>query len=209
MRSGTAFGARLLLVGILLAMPALPASGGSAPDARDIVTRGRLEAGIGAGYWQGVDLVEGTPGGDRAAAFLLPRFGIVLTDPFEAGRLTGNLQLIAEPFFARFTRPFSAEAAGGALILKYNLLSFGRWMPFWEVGAGLLWTNLAPRIPEQSIPFNFVLETGPGVQYFITTTVSVTAGVRFHHISNAGIGDRNRGLNGVLPYAGFSVFFGR
>ena len=70
----------------------------------------------------------------------------------------------------------------------------------------MVWSNLAPRIPEESTQFQFVLETGPGVHYFMTKTMTLTTGVRFHHFSNAGIGDRNTGLNAFLPYIGVSVF---
>ena len=82
-------------------------------------------------------------------------------------------------------------------------------MPFWDAGAGMLWTNLAPRLPEQNTPFNFVLETGPGVQYFMTARTTLTFGVRYSHISNAGTGQRNLGLDAVLPYAGASWFLPR
>lgn len=178
-------------------------------QARDLVHRGTLEVGMASGYWQDFNPFGNEPSANRSAVFVLPRVGMVLTDPFVAGPLTGNLELMVEPFFARFVQPFAAEAAGGSLVLKYNFLSFGRWMPFWDAGAGMLWTNLAPRIPEQSTQFNFDLETGPGVHYFVSKTVGLTLGVRFHHISNAGLGDRNIGLNAVLPYFGVSFFLPR
>jgi opacity protein-like surface antigen len=91
-------------------------------------------------------------------------------------------------------------------VVKYNFLDFGRWMPFWDGGAGMLWTDLGPRIPEQSTQFNFVLQTGPGVSYFVTEHMAVTVGIRFHHISNAGIGERNIGLNAWLFNVGVSFF---
>lgn len=134
---------------------------------------------------------------------------MVVTNEIQAGLLTGNLELLVEPLFARFTQPLAAEAAGGSLVFKYNLLSFGRWMPFWDAGAGMVWTNLGSRIPEQSTPFNFILQTGPGVQYFMTARTTLTFGVRYSHISNADIGDRNIGLNAVLSYAGLSWFLPR
>jgi opacity protein-like surface antigen len=134
---------------------------------------------------------------------------MVVTDEIQAGLLTGNLEVLAEPVFAHFTQPFPAEAAGGTLVFKYNLLSFGRWMPFWDVGTGMLWTNLAPRIRELSTPLNFVVETGPGVQYFMTEQTTLTLGVRYSHISNADTGERNIGLNAILPYAGLSWFLPR
>ncbi len=183
----------------------------TSPTARDILKRGTIEIGGIAGFWQAVRFPfqgsESNP--NRSAVFIKPRIGVVVTDEIQAGILTGNFEVLVEPFFARFTQPFSAEAAGGALVFKYNLLSFGRWMPFWDAGAGMLWTNLAPRIRELSTPLNFVIETGPGVQYFMTAQTTLTFGVRYVHISNAETGERNIGLNSVLPYAGLSWFLPR
>ena len=178
-------------------------------DAGDVVKRGAMEVGVAAGFWQATTLLGNGRSENRSAAFVLPRLGIVLTDPVGPGWWRGNVEVLVEPLFARFTQPFAAEAAGGSLVLKYNFLSFGRWMPFWDAGAGMIWTNLAPRIPEQSTQFEFVLETGPGVHYFMTDTVTLTTGVRLHHISNGGLGDRNTGINAILPYVGISVFLPR
>ena len=178
-------------------------------DAGDVVKRGTMEVGVAAGFWQATTLLGNGRSENRSAAFILPRLGIVVTDRVGTGWWRGNVEVLVEPLFARFTQPFAAEAAGGSLVLKYNFLSFGRWMPFWDAGAGMIWTNLAPRIPEQSTQFEFVLETGPGVHYFMTDTVTLTTGVRLHHISNGGLGDRNTGINAILPYVGISVFLPR
>jgi lipid A 3-O-deacylase len=181
------------------------------PDARDILKRGTIEVGGTVGYWQALKFPhqESSVDPNRSAVFIMPRIGMVVTDEMPAGLLTGNLEVLVEPFFAQFTQPFSSEAAGGTLVFKYNLLSFGRWMPFWDAGAGMLWTNLAPRIRELSTPLNFVIETGPGVQYFMTEQMTLTLGVRYSHISNADTGERNIGLNAILPYAGLSWFLPR
>lgn len=199
-----------MLVCTILNPLSLWAESTSPPDyAREILKSGTVELGLAGGFWQAVDFVNNPPSTDRSAVFVLPKIGMIVTDELRAGFLSGNLELAVEPLFARFTKPFPAEAAGGAWVIKYNLLSFGRWVPFWDAGAGMLWTNLAPRIPEQSTPFNFVLETGPGVHYFLTKSLTLTAGVRYHHISNADIGQRNTGLNAALPYFGISWFFPR
>jgi len=146
---------------------------------------------------------------NRSAVYLVPRIGMVVTDQLGDGYLTGNVTLMLEPFYAAYYQPFGASAAGGALVVKYNFLSFGRWMPYWDMGAGILWTDLAPRIAEESTPFNFVLEAGPGLQYFATERLALTVGTRFHHISNAGTGERNHALNATLTYVGISLFFPR
>lgn len=178
----------------------------SSEDARDVVKKGTMEVGLAAGYWQATTAVGDALSANRSGVFVLPRVGMVLTDPLGSGWWQGNVEVLVEPLFARFTQPFDAEAAGGSLVVKYNFLSFGRWMPFWDAGGGMVWTNLAPRIPEESTQFQFVLETGPGIHYFVTKRVTVTTGVRFHHMSNAGLGERNTGINAVLSYIGVSVF---
>lgn len=175
-------------------------------DARDVLTKGTVELGGALGYAQGTTVVGNGPSANRSAVFVMPRLGVVLTDPLGTGWWQGNVEFLVQPVFARFTQPFAAEAAGGSFLLKYNFLSFGRWVPFWDAGAGMIWTNLAPRIPEQSTQFEFVIETGPGVHYFVTDRITWTIGVRLHHISNSNLGDRNTGINGVLPYVGLSFF---
>ena len=198
----------MILVALTLTSPVSMVIAGS-EDARHVAKRGTMEVGMAAGFWQATTLLGNGRSQNRSAAMVLPRLGFVVTDPLGAGWWRGNVEVLLEPLFARFTQPFAAEAAGGSFVLKYNFLSFGRWMPFWDAGAGMIWTNLAPRIPEQSTQFEFVLETGPGVHYFMTDTVTFTMGVRLHHISNGGLGDRNTGINAVLPYVGISVFLPR
>ncbi len=127
-----------------------------------------------------------------------------MTDAIAAGVLSGNLEVLLEPVYGRFKNTFTGHAAGASLVAKYNLLSFGRWVPFWDVGVGVLWTDLAPRIAEDSSQVNFALETGPGIRYYATARMALTLGLRYHHISNAGIGERNLGLDAVLSYAGVS-----
>jgi lipid A 3-O-deacylase len=173
-------------------------------DARAILKRGTIEVGGAVGYWEEFLFPTETHSASRRAIFIMPKLGVVLTDEMGAGLLSGNLEVLVEPFYSRFQNSFSADMVGASLGMKYNLLSFGRWMPFWDVGVGLLWTDLAPRIVEDNSQVNFVLQTGPGVQYYVTTRMAVTVGVRYHHVSNAGIGERNLGLDAVLPYAGVS-----
>jgi lipid A 3-O-deacylase len=178
----------------------------SSEEARDVVKKGTIEVGLAGGIWQATTIVGDAPSANRNAVFVLPRVGMVLTDTLGSGWWQGNVEVLVEPLFAKFIQPFAAEAAGGSLLLKYNFLSFGRWMPFWDAGAGMAWTNLAPRIPEESTPFQFILETGPGVHYFVTNRVTVTTGIRFHHFSNGGLGERNTGINAGLLYLGVSFF---
>jgi lipid A 3-O-deacylase len=174
------------------------------PDARAILKRGTVEAGGVVGYWEEFLFPTEAHSSSRRGILVMPRVGMVVTDEVETGLLSGNLAVQFEPVYGRFKNTFTGDAAGASLVVKYQLLSFGRWVPFWDVGVGLLWTDLAPRIAEDSSQVNFALETGPGIQYYLTARMALTLGVRYHHISNAGIGARNLGLDAVLPYAGMS-----
>jgi lipid A 3-O-deacylase len=176
---------------------------------QDLIKKGTLEIGIMTGVWQATTAIGDAPSANRSAVFVLPRVGVVVTNPLGMNWWRGDFELIVEPVYARFTQPFAADLSGASLLAKYNFLSFGRWMPFWDIGAGMVWTNLAPRIPEQSTQMEFLLQTGPGVQYFASETVTLTAGIRFSHISNANLGDRNTGINSVMPYVGLSFFLPR
>ena len=51
------------------------------------------------------------------------------------------------------------------------------------------------------------MQAGLGGSYLVTPTIALTVGVRFHHIFNANIGERNLGVNGTLTYLGLSFFF--
>ena len=197
---------RLTLVIVILWVEGGVAVAQSSFEARNVLTKGTVELGGTLGYAQGTTAVGNGPSANRSAVFMMPRLGVVLTNPLGSGWWQGNVEFLVQPLFARFTQPFAAEAAGGSFLLKYNFLSFGRWVPFWDVGAGMIWTNLAPRIPEQSTQYEFVLETGPGVHYFMTDRIALTMGVRLHHISNGNLGDRNTGINTVVPYVGISFF---
>ena len=194
------------MIAVLLMLLMIGTTWGADVDARNRVTKGTLEFGFLTGYWQGNNAFGNEPSANRSAVYFLPQLGLVLTDEIGSGWTSGNVEVLIEPLAAHYYQPFSASAFGGSLMVKYNFLDFGRWMPFWDGGAGMLWTDLGPRIPEQSTQFNFVLQTGPGVSYFVTENTSVTVGIRFHHISNAGIGERNIGLNGCLFNVGISFF---
>ncbi len=146
-----------LLITITILILPWVASADSELQARDVVKRGTVELGVMAGYLQGEKIFTSISS-NREAIYALPRLGLVVSPELGSRWYQGNLAAFIEPIYAHYFTPFGASAAGGSLLFKYNFLAFGRWMPFWDLGLGMLWTNLAPRIPEQSTPFNFVLE---------------------------------------------------
>lgn len=70
-------------------------------------------------------------------------------------------------------------------MLRYNLLQSGRVVPFIEAGAGILGTALD--LKGQSDGFNFSVQGGAGLHFFVLPRVALTKEARLHHISNAGL----------------------
>jgi lipid A 3-O-deacylase len=194
----------LLFAGLIWSLPAQPVG---AFEAQDMMEVGTIELGVLAGNWQAFTGLGNGTNANRSAIFVLPQIGIVATDKIEFGYLSGAVEVLAEPVAAQFYQPFDATLAGFSIVGRYNFLSFGRWMPYYDWGMGVSWTDLYPQASEQSTPFNFLLETGPGVHYFITPNWTINGALRLHHISNANIGTVNTGINAILGLIGVSYFF--
>ena len=194
----------LVFVGV---MWLTPVQSFGAVEAQNIMKFGTVELGMQTGYWHAFTGIGNSDYSNRSAVFVLPQIGVVVTDKLDLGYFSGAIEVLAEPVGAHFFQPFSASLAGFSIVGRYTFLEFGAWMPYWDFGMGVSWTDLAPRIPEESTPFEFLLETGPGIQYFITQNFALTGALRMHHISNANIGQRNTGINSVLGLIGVSYYF--
>lgn len=203
--------AMVIVLTVMIGLISQPSVSRSAVQAQQVMKRGTLEVGLQTGYWKAFTGVGPATSSNREAVFVLPQIGYVFTDPMGSGYARGVFEVLVEPAAAHFFEPFSASLFGGSLVARYNFLSFGKFMPYWDIGAGMSWTDLAPRIPEQSTQFEFLLETGPGLKYFWyegeDMVSSFSLGARWHHISNANTGSRNVGLNAVLGLVGISFFF--
>ena len=132
---------------------------------------------------------------------------ITLTDPIGDSWYRGQISLGAEMVYLEFREPFLTHGVGFTPRIKYTFVALGRVRPYAEFAGGPFWTDLGGRIREEAIEFNFVLTGGVGVSWFLTSQLTVNAGYRFHHISNAGIAFPNLGLNASLPFIGFSFYF--
>ena len=185
----------------------VPLEGQAQTRSKEIMKKGTIEVGVLGGYSKAFTELGNAKSTNRKAVYVLPQIGYVFTDFIDADPFSGAFEVLFEPVAAHYHEPFSASLFGASLVLRYNFLAFGRWMPYWDFGAGISWTDLAPRIPEQSTKFNFLLELGPGLQYFLTERSALNVAVRMQHISNAYIGNRNTGINSILGLVGYSYYF--
>lgn len=155
---------------------------------------GKQEWSIASGHGFGVGIFGSNNGNlkDIRFAALVPRWGIGLTETLAEGTwYEGNLDLLVEGASLFEYHPQHGFAGEGTLMLRYNLLQSGRAVPFIEAGAGILGTDLDLR--GQSDGFNFTVQGGAGLHFFVLPRVAVTAEARLHHISNAGLRVPNSG----------------
>jgi lipid A 3-O-deacylase len=161
------------------------------------------------GVWAGGGF--SVPGGtkDTHAIDVGARLGKVLTDDHGGGFLRGNFEWSADliPLYYLW-QPVPAQnayaAAFNPLNLKWNFTSSARTVPYLELGGGVLFSNHA--VPANTSHVNFVTHATLGFQFFNNDRRAFTAGVRYEHISNAGLTVPNPGINTVQFQIGLNWF---
>jgi opacity protein-like surface antigen len=122
------------------------------------------------------------------------------------GIQVGRMLVVGEGFGSAVFEGPGSYIAGITVWLRYNFVRPGwRFVPYVQGGAGLLSTDIDRGLVGQ--PFNFNLDLGVGMRYFIAPRWSVNLEYQFQHISNANLGKSNIGINSQGPILGISYFF--
>jgi len=180
-------------------------------------TNGIWQNGIGEGF---------SPGAHDITFALGANYGVAAFGSREAHHLAiasltyGHMlgQVIGEGHWYRGNPEFRLEAFTGAQFspsvewfvgltphIRYNFATGTRWVPFFDVGAGVTATGIGP--PDLSGTFEFNLQAGGGVHYFLENNLAITLDAHYTHWSCAGIHKPNNGLNGVTGMLGMTFFF--
>lgn len=117
----------------------------------------------------------------------------------------GNWELRGELFTGAQFSPNNEWFVGLTPHLRYNFATGTRWIPFADAGAGVTATGIGP--PDLSGTFEFNLQAGGGIHWFLKDNVALTAEGRYVHWSCAGLHKPNLGLNGVMGILGLTFFF--
>lgn len=184
MRAG--WGIFALVLGGLACGPA------RADDAGTALRKGQEEITFGGGYAFDLEIR------DRPA---VPFYTFV---PGYGRFLSSRAEIAFELPFAIYHTWDDAVSVGLDVSLRYHFSRFGRFSPFFEVGAGGLWTNLDE--PGLGGDFEFILNAGLGMRYELDRKQSVMLTGRFHHLSNGGLASPNRGINDLLVLFTYSRF---
>jgi hypothetical protein len=117
----------------------------------------------------------------------------------------GNPEFRLELFSGAQFSPSTEWFVGLTPHIRYNFATGTRWIPFGDAGAGVTATGIGP--PDLSGIFEFNLQIGGGIQWFVKDNVAITLEGRYVHWSCAGIHQPNLGLNGLTGMLGVSFFF--
>lgn len=169
-------------------------------------SKGKWELSLATGYTYTYQRTDAHTTKLRGVPVILGG-GIVVTDPVGASWYRGQVTLGGEALFIQYVDPLTTYLAAFTPTVKYTFLASDRLRPYIEAGAGFVWTDLGDRIPEKGSQFNFNLQVGMGLSYFIAPTTSLNFGYRFQHISNAGTADPNHGIDAGVVLIGVSKFF--
>jgi lipid A 3-O-deacylase len=161
------------------------------------------------GFWGGGGF--SVPGGteDTHAMNAGVRLGKVLTDDHGGGFLRGNFEWAADLipiYYVWQPKPAqdSYAAAFNPLDMKWNFTRCARAVPYLELGGGVLFSRHS--VPLNTSHVNFMPHATLGFQFFNNERRAFTAGIRYEHISNAGLSVPNPGINTVQFQIGLNWF---
>ncbi len=177
-----------------------------APEAFPRFDRGAQEVAVIAGYGFGLDFGASQSEDVRLLA-VLPHWGIGLTRPYGVDRwYAGSLSLVLEGVYLHTFDPHHGDCGGVDVLFRDHFLALGRFVPFVELGAGMVGIDFD--LQKQRDGFDFTLAAGAGAHIFLTQVTALTLEWRIHHISNAGIHKPNDGINTTHFLGGLSFFLG-
>jgi hypothetical protein len=136
------------------------------------------------------------------------RYGWILTGPHLPGFLRGRFEYAVDavPAFLVFQPTNTAYGAGfSPLGLKWDFEPHGWLSPYLELNGGMLFTD--HNVPTGTNSVNFTSAAALGT-HILGAKYNWSLELRYLHISNAGLGNYNPGLNTVEVRLGIGRFFG-
>ena len=134
------------------------------------------------------------------------RYGWILTDLHGPSFLKGNFEyaIDAVPMVLVFQPANTAYGIGlNPLALKWNFARRGSWVPYFELGGGMLFTT--HDVPTGVSSINFTPGAALGVHH-LGNRINWNLEARYLHISDAGLTRVNPGLNTVQVRFGLGRF---
>jgi len=124
-------------------------------------------------------------------------------------RFAKNFRMLTEATYSKTTTGPSGYLVGGTFLLRYDFEPIGKLIPYAQAGAGILYTNLERDYSQDLVgnEIEFNPQASLGLRYAIHKKLSLDVEGMFHHVSNAGLGDRNTGVNGIGCLVGVTYYW--
>ena len=112
--------------------------------------------------------------------------------------------LVGDPHTGTGRRRYAYGIGASPIGAQVNFVHYRRIEPFLTSGGGFLYFNHQMFGATQ---FNFTAQLGGGVQLFTSSRrAALDLGYKYHHISNANLGNRNPGMDSHTLFIGVSLF---
>ena len=174
-------------------------------NSREILQKSKYELGFLTGYGWAMDNLPQEPSIQHAV--FMPSVSIRLSEKeWGSSFYKGIIQYQLEPVIGMITVPNQRMEFGvSAVGFKYNYTSLeNRWLPYSTFGFGVIDEPIGHHV--QGTDFNFILQTGFGVEYFLDAKHAINVQYRYRHISNACIKLPNSSINSSFILVGMSFF---
>jgi len=205
----------LFLLVLLLGHGSLPAQDSAPPSSSDAAakvlqpapdteqfwaTRSRFNLGLQVAYARETD--DPHRMAHISLLYAQPQLGIIVAD-FHAPRFPlSRFEIVNEGLLGNAIHP-GGRMTGYVLLFRLDGHLRGRTVPFLDLGAGVLNTNVNSRAPELSGHTQFNPQAGLGIQYFFRPQRAIVLEYRFLHVSNNNIQLPNLGFNANMLSLGF------
>jgi hypothetical protein len=115
------------------------------------------------------------------------------------------LALVGDPHTSNGHRAYAYGVGGSPIGAQVNFVHYRHVEPFLTSGGGFLYFN--HRMFGTTQQFNFTAQLAGGVQFFTSShRTAIDLGYKYHHISNANLGNQNPGLDSHMLFIGLSLF---
>lgn len=205
---------------LVVAMNAPVSAGAAEPSGR--ITHGKAVSEIYAKGQRTLQIVSGvlfTPSDhdhgissfDYAQTNI--RLGYMRNSPKETPSwYRGNIEVILELSNAIVFEGPGDYLGGITGLVRYNFVQPDtRWIPYIQGGVGVVYNDVYKDKTQSAIgqAIEFTPQASVGLRYHLRNRWSVDVEAMYHHISNAGMSDRNAGINAFGGFLGISYFFDR
>ncbi|MGF1678383.1 MAG: acyloxyacyl hydrolase [Candidatus Methylacidiphilales bacterium] len=139
------------------------------------------------------------------------RLGWMMNTPALDGHpLDGAVEFLFELSGSAVFEGAGSFLSGPTLLLRYHFTQPDwRWVPYIQLGGGITFTDAYEDRSQRAIgqQMEFTPQASLGSRYLIDPNWSLDIEFIYHHISNAGLAERNLGINALGGLAGLTYFF--